>query len=89
MADIEHSKTPPAASHIAGHDPTKSSVAAVIEWSIRNQMLVLIAALALIVGGWLSLNKTPLDAIPDLSDTQVILSVPNSRGNHGRSLKIS
>lgn len=58
---------------MAGHDPTKSSVAAVIEWSVRNQMLVLIAALALVVGGWLSLKQMPLDAIPDLTDTQVII----------------
>ncbi|MEM9358896.1 MAG: CusA/CzcA family heavy metal efflux RND transporter [Pseudomonadota bacterium] len=58
---------------IAGHDPTKSGVAAVIDWSIRNQLLVIIGALALIVGGWLSLKQTPLDAIPDLTDTQVIV----------------
>ncbi|MEM6497606.1 MAG: CusA/CzcA family heavy metal efflux RND transporter, partial [Pseudomonadota bacterium] len=58
---------------IAGHDPTKSGVAAVIDWSIRNQLLVIIGALALIVGGWLSLKQTPLDAIPDLTDTQVII----------------
>ncbi len=60
-------------SDIAGHDPTKSSVAAVIGWSVRNQLLVMIGALALIVGGWLSLKQTPLDAIPDLTDTQVII----------------
>jgi len=58
---------------MAGHDPTKSGVAAVIEWSVRNQMLVLIAALALVVGGWFSLKQMPLDAIPDLTDTQVII----------------
>ena len=71
------SSEPPENAHgghdIAGHDPTKSGVAAVIDWSVRNQMLVLIAALALVVGGWLSLKQTPLDAIPDLSDTQVII----------------
>jgi Cu(I)/Ag(I) efflux system membrane protein CusA/SilA len=58
---------------IAGYDPTKSGVAAVIEWSIRNQLLVMIGALALIIGGWLSIERTPLDAIPDMSDTQVII----------------
>lgn len=60
-------------SDIAGHDPTKSGVAKVIEWSVRNQLLVIIGALALIVGGWLSVKQTPLDAIPDLTDTQVII----------------
>lgn len=58
---------------IAGHDPTKSGVAAIIDWSVRNQLLVIIGALALIVGGWLSVKQTPLDAIPDLTDTQVII----------------
>lgn len=58
---------------LGGHDPTKSTVAAVIDWSVRNQLLVLIGALALIVGGWLSVKQTPLDAIPDLTDTQVII----------------
>ena len=65
---------PGAAAHdIAGHDPTKSSVAAVIDWSVRNQLLVIIGAVALIIAGWLSLKQTPLDAIPDLTDTQVII----------------
>ena len=61
------------ADQIGGHDPTKSGVAAVIDWSVRNQLLVIIGAIALIVGGWLSLRETSLDAIPDLTDTQVII----------------
>ena len=56
-----------------GHDPTQSFVAKIIDWSVNNQLLVLIGALALIVMGWLAINKTPLDAIPDLTDTQVII----------------
>ena len=56
-----------------GHDPTQSFVAKIIDWSVSNQLLVLIGALALIVMGWLAINKTPLDAIPDLTDTQVII----------------
>lgn len=59
----------PPGDHMGGHDPTKSSVAAVIDWSVRNQLLVIIGAIAVIVGGWLSLKQTPLDAIPDLTDT--------------------
>ncbi len=55
------------------HDPTKSSVAKVIQWSVDNQLLVMISMLALIVAGWISIKNTPLDAIPDLSDTQVII----------------
>ncbi len=67
------SDLPSPGDHMGGHDPTKSSVAAVIDWSVRNQLLVIIGAIALIVGGWLSLKQTPLDAIPDLTDTQVII----------------
>jgi Cu(I)/Ag(I) efflux system membrane protein CusA/SilA len=58
---------------IAGHDPAKSGVAGIIDWSVRNQLLVIVGAIALIVGGWLSIQQTPLDAIPDMSDTQVII----------------
>ncbi|MEQ8824250.1 MAG: CusA/CzcA family heavy metal efflux RND transporter [Filomicrobium sp.] len=59
--------------HDLGADPTQSSVAKVIDWSVKNQLLVLIGALALVVMGWLAIQKTPLDAIPDLTDTQVII----------------
>jgi len=57
----------------SGHDPTQSSVARVISWSVNNQLLVLVACIGLVVAGWLAIQKTPLDAIPDLSDTQVII----------------
>ncbi|MGH1419913.1 MAG: efflux RND transporter permease subunit [Hyphomicrobiaceae bacterium] len=71
MADNDKTVAP--SYDIAGHDPTQSGVAKVIEWSIRNQLLVVIGAIALIVGGWLAVQRTPLDAIPDLTDTQVII----------------
>jgi Cu(I)/Ag(I) efflux system membrane protein CusA/SilA len=44
-----------------------------IAWSTRNLMLVLIAATFAVVGGVWALRTLPLDAIPDLSDTQVIV----------------
>jgi Cu(I)/Ag(I) efflux system membrane protein CusA/SilA len=44
-----------------------------IRWSIENRLLVLIAALVLSGWGWLSVREIPLDAIPDLSDVQVII----------------
>jgi len=59
--------------HDLGADPTQSAVAKVIDWSVRNQLLVLIGALALVVTGWLAIQRMPLDAIPDLTDTQVII----------------
>ncbi len=46
---------------------------AIIEFSLKNKFLVLAGTLALIVAGVYSLKKIPLDAIPDLSDTQVIV----------------
>lgn len=54
-------------------DPTDSFIAKIIEWSIGNQLLVMVAAAALVVSGWLAIEKMPLDAVPDLSDTQVII----------------
>jgi len=45
----------------------------VIEWSVRNRFLVLLGTVALIGAGVWSMASTPLDAIPDLSDVQVIV----------------
>ncbi len=45
----------------------------VILWSIKNRFLVLIAAVLLTGWGIVSVKQTPLDAIPDLSDVQVIV----------------
>ncbi|MCB1798617.1 MAG: efflux RND transporter permease subunit, partial [Gammaproteobacteria bacterium] len=44
-----------------------------ISWSVHNRFLVLLASLVITGWGWVALNKTPLDAIPDLSDVQVII----------------
>ena len=48
-------------------------IANLIRWSVQNRFLVVI--LTLLFAGWgaYSLSKTPLDAIPDLSDVQVIV----------------
>jgi len=48
-------------------------IAAIIHWSIRNRLLVLLLTLFLTAGGVYSLRNTPVDAIPDLSDVQVII----------------
>ena len=48
-------------------------IAKLIRWSIVNRLLVLLATLFLTAWGIWSLSKTPLDAIPDLSDVQVII----------------
>jgi len=51
-------------------------IAALIRWSIGNRFLVLIATLFLVAAGAWSVARTPLDALPDLSDTQVIIRTP-------------
>ena len=45
----------------------------VIHWSGRNPFLVLLATLFVVLGGVYAVMKTPLDALPDLSDVQVIV----------------
>jgi len=45
----------------------------VIDWSVQNKFLVLILAFFAGVGGIFAVAQTPLEAIPDLSDVQVII----------------
>ncbi len=51
-------------------------IARIIDWSARNIMIVLIATFMAGAGGIYALRHLPLDAIPDLSDTQVIVYTP-------------
>jgi Cu(I)/Ag(I) efflux system membrane protein CusA/SilA len=48
-------------------------IARLIRWSIANRFLVLLATLAIAAWGTWSLSRTPVDALPDLSDVQVII----------------
>jgi Cu(I)/Ag(I) efflux system membrane protein CusA/SilA len=45
----------------------------IIEWSVNNRFLVIIGIFAIIFAGLLAIQTTPVDAIPDLSDVQVII----------------
>ena len=45
----------------------------IIEWSVKNRFLVILSTVFLIVAGTLAMVRIPLDAIPDLSDVQVII----------------
>ena len=51
-------------------------IARLIDWSIRNRLLVLIACAVLAIWGVISARHTALDAIPDLADVQVIIKTP-------------
>jgi len=48
-------------------------IPAIIRWSIKNRIMVLLLTIAIVIYGIFSLQKTPIDALPDLSDVQVII----------------
>ncbi|OQY68789.1 MAG: CusA/CzcA family heavy metal efflux RND transporter, partial [Rhodocyclaceae bacterium UTPRO2] len=48
-------------------------LAAVIDWSARNRFLVLLGTLFIVLAGVVAVLRTPIDALPDLSDVQVIV----------------
>lgn len=48
-------------------------IARIIDWSVRNRFMVLLLAVILTGWGVYAVKKTPLDALPDLSDVQVII----------------
>jgi Cu(I)/Ag(I) efflux system membrane protein CusA/SilA len=48
-------------------------LARLIEWSARNPFLILLGSLILVIAGLFAVVETPLDALPDLSDAQVII----------------
>ena len=51
-------------------------IAALIRWSVANRFLVLLATIFVTVWGVWSVQSTPIDALPDLSDVQVIIRTP-------------
>ncbi|AKA24951.1 efflux RND transporter permease subunit [Pseudomonas chlororaphis] len=51
-------------------------IAAVIRWSVANRLLVVLATLFFSAWGIWAVRHTPVDALPDLSDTQVIIRTP-------------
>ncbi|MES3028417.1 MAG: efflux RND transporter permease subunit [Pseudomonadota bacterium] len=51
-------------------------IANLIRWSVHNRFFVVIGALALLAAGGWALRSTPVDALPDLSDVQVIIRTP-------------
>ena len=52
---------------------SKGVINSLIAYCAGNPLLTVVAIAALALGGWLALQRAPLDAIPDLSDVQVIV----------------
>ena len=48
-------------------------LARIIQWSGRNPFLILLATLFIVIAGVVAVIRTPIDALPDLSDVQVIV----------------
>ncbi|MEZ5608982.1 MAG: CusA/CzcA family heavy metal efflux RND transporter, partial [Rhodocyclaceae bacterium] len=61
------------AGQAGGAAPDAGWLDRLIDWSARNAFLVLLATAFLIGGGLYAIKHTPLDALPDLSDVQVIV----------------
>src|SRR3546814_13899923 len=54
-------------------DGGRSMIAALIRWSVHNRFLVVIGVLALVGAGVWAVRSTPIDALPELSDTPVLI----------------
>ena len=65
-------------------------IAALIRWSIANRVLVVIAAFIVAAAGVYAVKETPVDALPDLSDVQVIVktSFPGAKGSDSPGLLV-
>ena len=48
----------------------------IIRWSINNRFLIILVTIILVISGIFIVKQTPVDAIPDLSDVQVIIKTP-------------
>ena len=48
-------------------------IAAIIRWSVTNRFFVLLITIIIVGGGLVAVKNTPVDALPDLSDVQVII----------------
>ncbi|MEP7067560.1 MAG: CusA/CzcA family heavy metal efflux RND transporter, partial [Gemmatimonadota bacterium] len=50
----------------------------IIEWAVANKLIVMLFTLAAVAGGVYAVRRTPLEALPDLSDVQVIVQADYS-----------
>ncbi|HEU4452442.1 MAG TPA: efflux RND transporter permease subunit, partial [Longimicrobium sp.] len=52
-----------------------------ITWSIENRFIVLVLTAFVVVAGIVAVRRTPLEALPDLSDVQVIIQTEHEGQN--------
>ena len=52
-------------------------IAGLIRWSVANRLVVLIGAVLIVAAGVWAVGSTAIDALPDLSDVQVIIRTPD------------
>lgn len=45
----------------------------IVSWSIHNRFFVWIGIILIVIGGFYAIEQTPVDALPDLSENQVII----------------
>ncbi len=73
VREADHPARADAARSLPAQAGEEGALGRLIDWSARNVFLVLLATLFLIGAGLYALRHTPLDALPDLSDVQVIV----------------
>lgn len=73
VREADHPARADAARSLPAQAGEGGALGRLIDWSARNVFLVLLATLFLIGAGLYALRHTPLDALPDLSDVQVIV----------------
>ena len=66
-------KNPAGTSDFAPPQGSGGAIGWLVDWSLRNRFLVTCATLLLVIWGILSVRHTPVDAIPDLSENQVLV----------------
>jgi cobalt-zinc-cadmium resistance protein CzcA len=54
-----------------------------LEWSLKNRVMVVIASLVLVAGGLLAMSRLPIDAVPDVTNVQVQIFTSSPRPGAG------
>jgi len=79
--------------NLAGKDPSKSVIAKLIAWSVANQLIIIVLAIALAVGGWLIIRTEFPGQSPQIVEDLVtyplstnLLGLPKTKDVRGSSM---